>query len=185
MDVNENAPSEPLDFAAGRPGRELMGYVRAGLAYLDRYGGPRARVRRTLERRTRRKGLDAAAAREMVAAAMARLDALEIMDDAAFAASKARALRGRGLSRRAALARLRQSGLDGELATEALAALDADRDDPERDAAERYAQRRRLGPWRPDPDRRAERRDRDVAAMARAGFSVRIAIAVVDGLDAD
>ena len=52
--------------------RALMGYVRSGLAYLDRYGGPRARVLRTLERRARRKELEGEEAAEMVAAAMAK-----------------------------------------------------------------------------------------------------------------
>ena len=84
--------------------RALMGYVRSGLAYLDRYGGPRTRVLRLLERRARRKELEGEEAAEMVAAAMAKLDALEVMDDQAFAAGKAGALRRKGTSRRAAMA---------------------------------------------------------------------------------
>lgn len=177
MDVNENAP----EAAPERLNREAMGYVRAGLAYLDRYGGPRARVERTLERRARRKGLEGDAARAMVARAMAKLDALEIMDDRAFAAGKAAALRRRGASRRGAMAKLLATGIDRDLAAEALDALAEGEDDPERTAAERYAERRRLGPWRIDAGARAERRDRDIAAMARAGFPVRLAIAVIDG----
>ena len=55
----------------------------------------------------------------------------------------------------------------------------------ERAAARRYAERRRLGPWRADPARRSGRRDRDIAAMARAGFPVRLAISVIDGTDED
>ena len=101
--------------------RALMGYVRSGLAYLDRYGGPRARVLRTLERRARRKELEGEEAAEMVAAAMAKLDALEVMDDWAFAAGKAGALRRKGTSRRAAMAKLLNTGLDRDLAAEALA----------------------------------------------------------------
>lgn len=161
-----------------------MGYVRSGLAYLDRYGGPRARVLRTLERRAHRKELVGEEAAKMVAAAMAKLDALEIMDDAAFAAGKASALRRKGNSRRAAMAKLQNTGLDRDIAAAAIAHLDADADDPddaERIAARRYAQRRRFGPFRYDPDIRAERRDRDVAAMARAGFPVGLAMDVIDG----
>lgn len=160
-----------------------MGYVRSGLAYLDRYGGPRARVVRTLERRARRKELEGEEAAEMVAAAMAKLDALDIMDDRAFAAAKAGALRRKGTSRRAAMAKLLHTGLDRDIAAEALAALDAEADDPddaERAAAQRYAQRRRFGPFRSDAALRAERRDKDIAAMARAGFPVRLAISVID-----
>lgn len=166
--------------------RALMGYVRSGLAYLDRYGGPRARVLRTLERRARRKELEGEEAAEMVAAAMAKLDALEVMDDRAFAASKAGALRRRGTSRRAAMAKLLNTGLDRDLAAEALAQLDSEADDPEeaeRTAANRYAQRRRFGPFRQDPEKQAERRVKDIAAMARAGFPVGLAISVIDADD--
>jgi len=166
--------------------RALMGYVRSGLAYLDRYGGPRARVLRTLERRARRKELEGEEAAEMVAAAMAKLDALEVMDDWAFAAGKAGALRRKGTSRRAAMAKLLNTGLDRDLAAEALAQLDSEADDPEeaeRTAANRYAQRRRFGPFRQDPEKRAERRVKDIAAMARAGFSVSLAISVIDADD--
>ncbi len=166
--------------------RELMGYVRSGLAYLDRYGGPRARVLRTLERRARRKGLEGEDASEMVKAAMAKLDALEIMDDAAFAAGKAAALRRRGTSRRAAMAKLQNTGLDRDLAAAALADLDAEAEDPdtaERIAARRYAERRRFGPFRHDAEKRTGRRDKDIAAMARAGFPVRLSIEIIDATE--
>jgi len=173
LDVNENTQAAKLS-------RELMGYVRSGLAYLDRYGGPRLRVERALSRRARRKGLETEAAAEIVILAMAKLDAMEVMDDRAFATSKARGLRGRGTSGRAALAKLMAAGVPADLAVEALAAEDADLEDPERAAAERYAQRRRFGPWHHDSETRVSRRDKDIAAMARAGFPVRIAIDVID-----
>ena len=41
------------------------------------------------------------------------------------------------------------------------------------------ARRRRLGPWRSGPER-AARRDRDLAALARAGFDLQTARAVID-----
>lgn len=178
MDVNDDGKATPPK----RPTRELMGYVRSGLAYLDRYGGPAARVRRTLERRARRKGLEGEEARDIVDAAMAKLDGLGVLDDAAFAVGKAAALRRRGASRRGTLAKLRAAGVAAEAAAAALADID-DRagDDPERQAAARYAERRRLGPWRLDPGDRTARRDRDIAALARAGFPVSLAIAVIDG----
>lgn len=183
MDVNVNTPANECASAEDGSNRALMGYVRAALAYLDRYGGPRARVVRTLERRARRKDLDADAAAEMVARAMAKLDALEIIDDRAFAAGKARALRRRGTSRRGALAKLQQSGVARDLAAEALADLDGDDPAAEAVAARRYAERRRLGPFRPDPADRAARRDRDIASLARQGFPVSLAIRVVDGVE--
>ncbi|MDE0409722.1 MAG: RecX family transcriptional regulator, partial [Alphaproteobacteria bacterium] len=41
------------------------------------------------------------------------------------------------------------------------------------------ARRRRLGPWR-DPAERAARRQKDLAAMARAGFRLDVARQVID-----
>jgi len=170
------------------PSRELLGYVRSGLAYLDRYGGPSARLRRSLARRARRKGLEADDAEAMIQAAMAEIERLGVLDDVAFARGKASTLRRRGASRRGAMAKLQATGLDAATAEAALAEHDDNfgpDGDPERAAARRYAERRRLGPWRADPETRPERRDRDIAAMARAGFPVRLAIAVIDGTDED
>jgi len=180
LDVNENA-NRPKPVNAER---EKAGFLRAALYYIDRYGGPRARVLRALERRARRRKLDEATAAPLIADAMARVDELGIVDDAAFAASKARGLRQRGTSKRAAIAKMRAAGLDAETAAAALEEQDAEAgEEAERMAAERYAERRRLGPWRLDPEKRAERRDRDVAAMARAGFPVGLSIQVIDGAD--
>jgi regulatory protein len=50
----------------------------------------------------------------------------------------------------------------------------------ELEAAATYARRRRLGPHRRDPEARAERRERDLAALARAGFSYAIAQQIID-----
>jgi len=183
LDVNENAKNE----GAAISERELRGFVNAGLSYVDRYGGPRARVERALFRRARQRELTLEAAARVVAAAMAKIDGFGVVDDRAFAESKARGLRSRGASRRAALAKLQATGIAPDLAEAALAAADDasadDADGGERLAAERYARRRRLGPWRTDPAVRAERRDRDVAALARAGFPPGLAIAVIDGQD--
>ncbi|MHA1114431.1 MAG: regulatory protein RecX, partial [Alphaproteobacteria bacterium] len=49
-------------------------------------------------------------------------------------------------------------------------------------AAIAYARRRRLGPWRVAAAR-AERRERDLAALARAGFNYDLARRVVDAPD--
>ena len=53
-------------------------------------------------------------------------------------------------------------------------------EEAERTAAFRYAQRRRFGPFRFDPEKRAKRRIKDIAAMARAGFPLALAISVID-----
>ena len=56
--------------------------------------------------------------------------------------------------------------------------LDQD-DAAELEAAKALARRRRLGPWR-HPAERAARREKDLAAMARAGFRLDAARQVID-----
>ena len=46
------------------------------------------------------------------------------------------------------------------------------------------ARRRRLGPFRL-PEQRADRRTKDLAAMARAGFAFDVARKVIDATDPD
>ena len=156
---------------------------RAALAYLERYATSVDNLRRVLLRKARRRlgpgaQLDETQiqAIEEVIAAAGRMD---LVDDSRFALGRVTTLLRRGTSRRAMKARLVAKGVDGETIDKAIA--DAGSDDDA--AARRLAQRRRLGPWRvtPDPDRR----DRDLAALARAGFSFDVARRVIDGERAD
>ena len=52
-------------------------------------------------------------------------------------------------------------------------------DAAELEAARALARRRRLGPWR-GPAERAARREKDLAALARAGFGLDLARQVID-----
>lgn len=119
----------------------------------------------------------------MVADLIARYRRAGLIDDAAFAQARAKTLHARGVARRAIAARLRAKGVGAAEIEAALAALaDGETDAAEVDlaAARRTAQRRRLGPWRP-AEQRAARRERDLAALARAGFPYPVAKAVIDG----
>ncbi|HEY9537533.1 MAG TPA: hypothetical protein VIS03_08050, partial [Kiloniellaceae bacterium] len=60
-----------------------------------------------------------------------------------------------------------------------------DSSDVELRAALRYARRRRLGPFRLEsgPDDRAERRERDLAALGRRGFDYETARRIIDSDD--
>ncbi len=57
--------------------------------------------------------------------------------------------------------------------------------DPTRQRAIAYARRRRLGPWRFDPIRRADRRQKDLAALGRVGIPWALASEIVDHEDGD
>lgn len=184
---------------------------RAALYYLERYSASSAQLHRVLARkvetrlRLRGEAGDAeiaGPAREMVADVVEQAVSGGYVDDAAYARARVASLRRRGGSRRAIMAKLRQKGLDPALIEKALAEDvaevqangeangeapdDADDDADARaqreyEAARAYARRRRLGPHRTPPQ--PERRDRDIAAMVRAGFALALAIRVIDDTD--
>ena len=147
----------------------------AALRHLARYSATQAGLLRVLGRRIDRWVRTAEAEPEIVAAArqaarevVAKLAAIGAVDDAAFAAGRARSLARSGRSRRAIGAHLAARGVPPELT----ATLP---DDPEAElaAALAYTRRRRIGPFRqpPDPDQQL----RDLARLARAGFPQPIA----------
>ncbi|MDX1484429.1 MAG: RecX family transcriptional regulator [Alphaproteobacteria bacterium] len=157
------------------------------LWYLARFQATAQSLERVLLRRVTRSarhhGTDPAEGRAMVADLIARYRRAGLIDDAAFAQARAKTLHARGVARRAIAARLRAKGVGAAEIEAALAALaDGETDAAEVDlaAARRTAQRRRLGPWRP-AEQRAARRERDLAALARAGFPYPVAKAVIDG----
>jgi regulatory protein len=155
------------------------------LDYVSRYGASTARLSRALQRRLGRLlgPRDAADARlrERVAALVGKLAGLGYVNDAQFAESRVRALRRRGKSARAIRAALSLDGLE-PLAREALA---SDGAAGELAAARGFVRKRRLGPHR-EPSSRELERQRDLARLARAGFSRDVALAALafDGDDA-
>ncbi len=155
----------------------------AALAHLSRYAASRAALTRALDRRCERWARaagteDAAAAlpalRQTVRTVVARLAEAGVVDDAAFAASRARSLGRFGRSRRAIAAHLAARGVAGDDARAAL----PDNPEAELAAALALARRRRLGPFR-DPDAAADPR-RELAVLARAGFTQDIAMRALD-----
>jgi len=160
---------------------------KAALAYVERYAATAAMLRRVLMRRVRTSaalhGTAPAAGAGAAEAIVARFAAAGLVDDAAVAEGRARGLarRGDGLPR--IRARLAAKGVDDATADAALAAAAEDGLLAPVALAAAYARRRRLGPWRGDPSARPARRDRDVAALARAGHDPRTAARVVDARD--
>jgi regulatory protein len=167
---------------------------RAALHYLERYSASTEMLRRTLARRVdkraRLRGEDPAAFAEMIAATVARAVSAGLVDDARFADTRLATLRRRGTSARGVSAKLAAKGVPRDVVE---AALEAEREAMpdgeaaaiEDQAARAYAKRRRLGPYR-RPDLRAAHRDRDLAALARAGFAYDRARRIVDmELDAE
>lgn len=161
----------------------------AALRHLERFSCSTADLTRVLERRilrARDRGVDLdgeaeAEARTVIADTVRDLARIGAVDDARFAESKAASLSRQGKGARAIADKLRRAGIDEDGIAAALERLRADSDgDPERIAAIKLARRRRLGPFNQDPESRAERYRKDLAALARAGFSLDICRAIVD-----
>jgi len=152
---------------------------RWALAYLGRFASSAENLRRVLLRRVRKRLPDdrAAAQRaaEAIDALIVRYRASGLLDDAAYAAARARARLRRGQSLRTVRAALAAKGVAAADAAAAIDALDGEGGDPDLAAAVAFARRRRLGPYR----RGAGERGNDLAAFARAGFTRAAAEAVL------
>ncbi len=161
------------------PKRIDQSYLRkAAFAYLQRYASSSANLRRVLERKVRRRVEDRPydadeVSRDIDAVITWCLDN-SLLDDEQFAENRVAGLQRKGHSERKIRASLREKGVSAELVEKVL--QKSGHSDVK--AARRYAERRRLGPYR--SGMRTENNDRDLAAMARAGFSFSAAKLALD-----
>lgn len=187
--MEQRSPRRPRP--AGPP-PDAAALQAAALAHLARFAATEAGLRRVLERRIdrwARRAVEegqaqesirslAAGARQAAAEVARRLAASGAVDDAGFAAARARRLARAGRSRRAIAAHLAAKGVAAETLR---TALPEDAEAAELDAALAWCRRRRLGPFAPDPAAAdAEARRRALAAMARGGFARGTAEAALD-----
>ena len=151
---------------------------RAALFYLERYAASAEGVRRVLRRRIERAVREGIADREAASAlvdpVVIRLQNAGLLDDKAFAETKAVSLFRQGRPPSVIRRRLGLLGVgEGEIDA-ALAALSDENENMEIEAARTLVRRRRLGHFRPE-EKREEFRQKDLATMARAGFSFDVA----------
>jgi regulatory protein len=152
---------------------------RAAMAYLERYSSSAENLRRVLRRkvdkRCRLRGEDPAEFHDTIDEVVARSLRSGLIDDTRYAEARVASLRRRGGSARAIQAKLSAKGIDRSTIAAALEGEEGD----EEQAARAFARRRKLGPFR--PGERAPYRDKDLAAMARAGFRFDVARGVIEG----
>ncbi len=154
------------------------------LGYAARYATTTAKLRRYLQRKLRER-LWTPEQPADIDALLDRIAALGYVDDRAFAAAKLRDMRGRGFG----LARVRGALSAAGVAREDVAAAlapddDADGPDSAFAPAIAFARRRRFGPFaRPDTVSDPARRNRELAAMARAGHGFDVARQVLAAPD--
>ena len=155
---------------------------KAALHYLERYASSRANLKRVLmgkvERSARFHGTDREDGARAVEQLLDRLADAGYLDDTAYARGRAIGLHRAGHSTTAIRMKLRQKGVDDDTAAQALETLHEEAEAPELAAALRYARKRRLGPYRQEAQRQANA-ERDMAALARKGFSLDLARQVV------
>lgn len=163
----------------GRPRKITAASLeRIAVHHLQRYSTSSANLRRVLRRRVERAAkahaIDASAWLALVDELIPKLERAGLLDDARFAHSRAQSLHGRGASLRAIAFKLKARGVAAPQVREALGRLEEDHEDPDLAAAFALARRRRLGPFRRAEERQA-RREKDLAALVRAGFPFAIA----------
>ena len=159
-------------------------FERAALRHLERYPSSVAGLRAVLERRAQRsfahhgEGLNEAEA--IIPDVVERMQAYGFLDDRRYGEALIRRLRARGNSLRRIAIRLHERGVASDV-REALLA-DAGEAVAELEAARTYARRRRFGVHRrpdryatadagEDGDAEEDRRRRELASLARAGFA--------------
>jgi regulatory protein len=154
----------------------------AALHYLKRYAATVSQLKRVLVRRVDRSlrvhGGDRTEALGWVDALVDKLIRNGLLSDSAYAGMKAQALRASGRSSRMIAQKLRMKGVPAELVQQKLAEATAELSEEE--AARIWARKKRLGPFRRNGQDREEHRQRDLAALARAGFSFGIARRIID-----
>lgn len=154
------------------------------LAYVARFATSAGRLEDYLLRKLRERGWDGEGPPEAkVAAIVERHVELGYIDDESYARMKTGSLLRRGLGQRRIAQALGQAGIDEDIRAEVMPHEAA-----AREAALAYARRRGLGPFArrampDDPMERRARREKEIAAMLRAGHAMGAARAILEAAD--
>lgn len=159
----------------------------AGLAYLERFPTSAAHFRRVMMRKVDRScrfhaDQDRAACAAMVDDVIGKFRTLGFLNDDAYVRGMVNSLRRRGTSAAGIKAKLAAKGMAGDAVARALSAHTDDNGTDDLGAALILARRKKIGPFRPPS--REENRDKELAALARAGFSYDTAAKALS-MDAD
>jgi regulatory protein len=176
---------------AGRtttPNKADAAYLgRVALFYLERYASSAGNLRRYLMQKVRRSatthGTDPVEGADQVERLIAKLVARKLLNDAAFADVKARSYQRQGRALSAVGLKLRAKGVTAADTEGALERLREENPEGDLRAALAFARRRKFGPFGPAADDAV--RAKQLAAMARRGFSLKLARAVLEAATPD
>jgi regulatory protein len=177
--VTANARGAPKQAEKSRRTAEREPFTRQkleqlALAYVNRFDVSQSKLRKHLAERARKAGADPSSARGWIEELLARYLASGVLNDARLAQNLAAQLGSRGKSTRAIAQKLSARGVASELTEQLLARRREQEPGAELEAARAYVRKRRLGPFRP-ADERDARRHKDLASLARQGFSFDVA----------
>ncbi|MBX2832534.1 MAG: RecX family transcriptional regulator [Rhodospirillales bacterium] len=161
--------------------------------YLERFAASRARLEKLMRGKIRLSvaeyGTDPEEAEQWMKSVLSACEKAGFINDDAYAMGRARSLLRKGKAIRVIAADLSARGIASHQIDHAITELKAEAEqaayeevrgtDPNIAAAAAYARRRRLGPWR-RPDIRDEKREKDMAALARQGFGYDTATRIIN-----
>ena len=161
--------------ATGRRAKPPLGddaLQELALRYVGKYATTRAKLRTYLARKVRERGWGDERDPDLERLAN-RFAELGYIDDAGYALGQSRSLSARGYGKRRLVQKLRVAGVDDGDSD----AANAHADKHAVNAALRFAERRRIGPFAESPADRPQR-EKWIGAMVRAGHNFALARAV-------
>lgn len=185
--MSENTDNKPGKKRESGPRKVSEGYLeRAAIHYLGRFSSTEDNLRRVLERKVRRRNEGHASPTEeqsrWISNVIEKCVKYGYVDDEVYARQRAGSLLRKGKPPRHILQDLRFKGVDAETAAAAVDNLEGDDEAPDvtRQAAAAYIRRRRFGPFRRALQDPSEKREKEIAAMMRAGFQYGIVVELLD-----
>ena len=157
-----------------RPPLDEESLERLALFYTGRYATTRAKLKAYLARKVNERGWGGAAPPDLHVLAE-RFQALGYVDDRAFAEARAASLQRRGYGERRVEQALYAAGIGEEDGAEARERVRGGA----WEAALRFAERKRIGPFAAEPADR-DRREKAFASMVRAGHPMELARRLVN-----
>ena len=152
------------------------------LYYLERFDSSADNLRRVLSRRVfdharENPDFDRRQAEAWIEVIIAGFERVGYLDDARYAEAKISAYLAAGKPERWIRQKMKQKGVQDEVTEEILSATEID----EEKAAENFARKKKIGPFRKSGEERNACRQKDLAALVRAGFGYEIAKNVIGG----
>jgi regulatory protein len=155
------------------------------LVHIDRYATSIENLRNVLMRRVeksaRTQNIEKKEAEKWINIIITKLVNLRLLNDQAYAENRARSLHRSGASKKKIMSILINKGISKVDIASTISLLENEYFNRELMAAINYARKRRLGPYRL-AEKRREKRDRDLASLARAGFQFNDAKSVIDAI---